>query len=382
MNNATGHAIDAGFEGLKSAIALMKQAGIQLAGVGSNLSTARTAVFHATPKGRIGMIGAVSGNNNGIASDLEGNMRQSLSGGWGMNPLRLSTWNTVTNEQFQQLKAMRDAIVARRGEIDLAHSNPIPMPRDRAADRVSVFGANFMVGPKIGEYHYEMNREDAEGNLIAMRNTKEYADFAIFTMHVHQMRLAFQGQLQDNYPTDFLMDFTHKLIDNGADMYVGHGNHALQGIEIYKGRPIFYGLGSMAQQQMMTEGSQEGADEIPPGMTPMEADELDLERLRRPSSMIGILATSTYQDGKLVEVRLYPMDLGTDKSRPWSQMGVARTPTPQMAQEILTKVQLYSKPFGTQIAIENGVGVIRISPESIVPVGGELRSKFPTGYRK
>jgi poly-gamma-glutamate synthesis protein (capsule biosynthesis protein) len=226
-----------------------------------------------------------------------------------------------------------------------------------------------------------MNRGDEEGNLLAVRNTKEYADFSIFTMHVHQNRFAFQGFNQDNYPTNFLIDFAHKLIDNGADMYVGHGNHAIQGVEIYKGRPIFYALGSLAQQQMMTEGSQEGSDEIPEGMTPMEADELDLERLRRAPSMIGLLATSTYQDGKLVEVRLHPMDLGTDKTRPWSKMGIAQTPSPQLAQEILAKVQLYSKPFGTQITIENGVGVIRVAPEATVPVGRELRSKFPAGYK-
>ena len=26
-------------------------------------------------------------------------------------------------------------------------------------------------------------------------------------------------------------------------MYVGHGNHTMQGVEIYKGKPIFYNVG-------------------------------------------------------------------------------------------------------------------------------------------
>jgi poly-gamma-glutamate synthesis protein (capsule biosynthesis protein) len=36
------------------------------------------------------------------------------------------------------------------------------------------------------------------------------------------------------------------------------------------------------------------------------------------------------------------------------------TPSPQMAQKVLEKLQRLSKPFGTKIAIENGVGIIRI----------------------
>ena len=57
------------------------------------------------------------------------------------------------------------------------------------------------------------------------------------------------------------------------------------------------------------------------------------------------------------------------------------TPTPARAREILAQIQEYSKPFGTQIAIEvdpigRPVGVIRIPRESIVPVGGQLRPSF------
>ena len=45
-------------------------------------------------------------------------------------------------------------------------------------------------------------------------------------------------------PSAFIVDFARKAIDAGADMYLGHGWHTFLGIEIYKGKPIFYGLGS------------------------------------------------------------------------------------------------------------------------------------------
>ena len=35
-----------------------------------------------------------------------------------------------------------------------------------------------------------------------------------------------------------------RLIDGGVDIVMGHHPHVLQGIEIYKGKPIFYSLGN------------------------------------------------------------------------------------------------------------------------------------------
>ena len=39
-----------------------------------------------------------------------------------------------------------------------------------------------------------------------------------------------------------------KCIDAGATTYIIHGPHQLRGIDIYKGRPIFYSLGNFIFQ--------------------------------------------------------------------------------------------------------------------------------------
>jgi hypothetical protein len=46
--------------------------------------------------------------------------------------------------------------------------------------------------------------------------------------------------------------------------------------------------------------------------------------------------------------------------RPGSQLGIPKKPTPAIAKRILDEVIEYSKPFGTKILVEDGVGVIRI----------------------
>jgi hypothetical protein len=88
------------------------------------------------------------------------------------------------------------------------------------------------------------------------------------------------------------------------------------------------------------------------------------------------VAHCTYEEGKLSEVLIYSVDLGVGKNRTWSRMSVARTPSPELALDILTKIQQFSEPFGTQISIENGVGVIRVPPEATVPVGAGIREKL------
>jgi hypothetical protein len=42
-------------------------------------------------------------------------------------------------------------------------------------------------------------------------------------------------------------------------------------------------------------------------------------------------------------------------------MGIPMTPRPEDAQRILRSLQEYSRRFGTAIAVENNVGVIRIA---------------------
>lgn len=44
----------------------------------------------------------------------------------------------------------------------------------------------------------------------------------------------------------YMTEIAHAAIDAGADIVVGHGPHHSLAIEVYKGRPIFYGLGSFS----------------------------------------------------------------------------------------------------------------------------------------
>ncbi len=83
---------------------------------------------------------------------------------------------------------------------------------------------------------------DADLAALAVTRAKEAADVVVVGMHwgvPHGWTAAFQSEL-----ADYQQPLAHRLIDAGADAIFGHHPHVLHGIEVYRGRPIFYSLGN------------------------------------------------------------------------------------------------------------------------------------------
>jgi poly-gamma-glutamate synthesis protein (capsule biosynthesis protein) len=270
-----------------------------------------------------------------------------------VNTLHLTTYHVVKPEHLQALRDISAGVFA-------------GAPAAGAADRFRFFDEWFQAGPNPGALHYEMNPNDERDILQSIRNGKVYADFLIATIHSHQTSdfcapcvgltsgslVPGMKEGVDHVAPDFLVRLAHDSIDAGADMFVAHGVHSLRGVEIYKGKPIFYGLSNFVFQFGLQFGA--GYDVL--------ANEKTMSSLEIQASQETVLTTSRFEDGRLAEVRLYPVDLGGSR-RPISRMGVPMTPAPEEAQRILKALQDYSKPYGTRITIEDNVGVIRIAAD-------------------
>ncbi len=76
----------------------------------------------------------------------------------------------------------------------------------------------------------------------------EYTDILseIKTLSDCDYRIAFihWGYEFMNYPNIDQKQFGHWLIDNGIDLVVGMHPHVAQGMEVYRGKPIYYSLGN------------------------------------------------------------------------------------------------------------------------------------------
>ena len=353
---------EAGYEARAKYLAPL---GVKVAGAGLNLSEARQPVFQETPKGLAALLVACPGID--LCGDGASNANDRRPARAGVNQLGLTVWNTVTAEQFKQLQAIRDSILARRTEPHVLV--PSADPPAELPGRLVLFGQNYMVADKPGDIHYELDPASEQRQILDVRNAKEFADFVVFHMHDHHNRYSFQHYTLDNYPVDYMQPFLHKLIDNGLDMYVGSGNHTMQGIEIYKGRPIFYNLGNLGRDTNRTptnpgggEGSMTGTERLEQGRNPVSWNDI---------ASTAYIANTTYKDGRLAEIRIYPVDIGLGE-RPWSREHVPQTPSPERARLILERLQKFSQPFGTKISIENNIGIIRVPADATTDIGGDL----------
>lgn len=353
--------------------AALDAVGIVHAGSGSNLEEARAARFIDTPKGRIGMVGMVSVGTNPATGSNSASYRVGNSGGSpGANPINLTRYYVVSQAQLDALRKVRDSIYENRKNV----SSPAELPPDEPRDRLQLFGVWYKVGAVPGSLSYTMNPTDLRDTLRSIRNGKFYADFMVATIHTHDGHSAVQSKTgyyvgtqwrgfedyPSEYPPDFLVDLAHQCIDNGADAFVGHGIHVLRGIEIYKGKPIYYGLSDFIFQVNLMMGPDTGAyrpaDPSGPDLTAAEVAYLRWDPVLQPRNLEGVLATAHYDGARLLEVRLYPVDL--KYADPISRRGNPHLATGDVARQILGRLQERSKPFGTQIAIEGDIGVIRV----------------------
>ncbi len=66
------------------------------------------------------------------------------------------------------------------------------------------------------------------------------------------------GVEYQHYANQVQKNIAHALIDAGADVIIGHHPHVVQGIEVYKNRPIFYSLGNFIFDQYFSRDTQIG----------------------------------------------------------------------------------------------------------------------------
>src|SRR5262245_6810152 len=355
VNRANNHLFDSEAAGMFSTNKLLDEAGIVHAGSGATLSQAAAPSFLDLPKGRVAYIGMHT--PNGVASfrlaatEREGN----LGGRPGLNMLRYSDAIIVTPQQLADLKRIRGELFDAKSRYD----NPRQLPRNEAADRVLFPNSNsgredevFRAakdGEIAGTIDFTMNKEDLTRILRSVRNAKKVSDFTIATIHAHQNQSVAEEFHLSTRPPAFLVDLAHQTIDNGADAFVGHGPHTLRGIEIYKGKPIFYGMSEFFREMQWELDEEFG-----------QADGSSSSRAANGAqSHESILGLSRYESGKLTEVRVYPIDLRYDG--PDSTLGIPRIATGELGKKILERVQRLSKELGTTITIENNIGVIRIA---------------------
>ncbi len=231
-------------------------------------------------------------------------------------------------------------------------------PGAARGETIGLGGVRFVEGPEPGVATVP-HQGDLEEILDVVREAQRQAEWVIVTSHSHE------GAGDRNVPADFLVEVARAVIDAGADMFVGHGPHVLRGIEIRAGKPILYSLANFIFQNETVElqpHDNYAAFDLGHDADPGEFQDVRIEAMgggfpADPAYWESVLAVPEFADGSLVEVRLHPVTLGHGEER-WVR-GRPILASAETGRRILEELAELSAPYGTTIAIEDGVGVIR-----------------------
>ncbi|MEL6341754.1 MAG: CapA family protein [Myxococcota bacterium] len=105
-------------------------------------------------------------------------------------------------------------------------------------------------------------------------------------MHVPYKQETFYGENRGH-----LREFTHTVVDAGADLVLGHGPHVLRGVEVYNDRLIAYSLGNFATYGRFNLSGNLGIGAV-----------LEVQ-LDREGQFLGGRVLSTRQEGEGIPVK-------------------------------------------------------------------------------
>jgi poly-gamma-glutamate capsule biosynthesis protein CapA/YwtB (metallophosphatase superfamily) len=340
---ANNHVNDFGVDGMRSTVAALSKTNFVYAGVGENLALARKPGYLDTPKGRVAIISTAS---TFPAPIVAGPQRKDMPGRPGLNPLRHTITYTVPQGTYDTISTLRGPGGSNMGE--------------SGSGALTFGGAEYVVGDQI-KINSRANKEDIEELQASVRDADQQADWVVVSIHAHEGA----GPQEQWKPAEFVVEFAHAMIDAGADMVVGHGPHILRGIEVYKGKPIFYSLANFIFENDLVE--LQPADNYDKTDLGPDALPSDYFSKRSKNDTVGFPANRKYwqsvlaqvvydNDRTLKEVRLHPVSMGFGQPR--SKRGQPYPSPAAEADQIFKDLEQVCAPFGTTVSYKNGVGTL------------------------
>ena len=299
------HSFDLKVAGVQNTLREVKSRNIVHAGIGNNVEEATAPGYLKTPKGTIALVA--------MASGLIAEGGSATANRPGVNELRIEAGGKP-NESTSELPAQ---------------------PGN------------------------EPNAEDKQRILQSIRDAHQHADLVVVYEHNHvflnrPFGALFSEELPERLaPADWLKKWTHEEVDAGADIIVMHGAPLLHGVEIYKGRPIFYDLGNFIFN-------------VPP--TNIQLDE--------PINWESAVAHVTFQGKNLQSITFQPIvmnkigqgepDLHDEHTNNLflQTRGLPKLATGDQARYILQRLADASRPFGTKVLVKGDTAEINLKSGS------------------
>jgi poly-gamma-glutamate synthesis protein (capsule biosynthesis protein) len=174
---------------------------------------------------------------------------------------------------------------------------------------------------------------DVTRNLDAIAKADKDGKRVLVCLHNHEW-----GDDMQQVP-EWTQRFAHQCIDAGAALFFSHGAPLLKGIEIYRGKPVFHGLGSIVFHTSKAIG------------------------FYAPPVWESIIAHITFEGGRLSGLELVPValnDKGDAPERHLETRGRPRIARGADATRILERFRSLSKDFGTTLELRDDRGYLTL----------------------
>lgn len=351
LSAANNHALDYSYGGLERTMHYLNEAGFPFAGIGGNLSDASRPVYLDTCEGRYALIACTLSFH---PENMAGNQTASLPGRPGVNGIRVSRRYRLPKEQMTQLRGIADALRINFKDDIIRAEGYLPQLKEGEQP----FGEMMFEEAEKAEIVSRLDETDMKRITDAVAEARFMADYVVVAMHTHEL---YGTSKEDVDPLS--VDFAHRCIDAGADAMIGTGPHLLRPMEIYRGKPVFYCLGDFIIQL-------ETVLRAPDGM--FAKQHLDgnsrLDTLFNARSGNGkrglcydpvmfqsVIPCWETENGRLSKMVLMPIE--EQFALPRSRGG---WPVKDTASGILERFAAMCRPWGVEIRMENGLGVVSL----------------------
>jgi len=336
LTKANNHALDWGKRGMFATLAELDQSGIASAGAGSSRESAQRPAYFETPAGRIALVSLAS---TYVDIAQAGEAGGAFAARPGIFSYRTRAITAVLPEDFEVLRRIANSQGISDGEID---------GRAHLINDDILLGQEWFRSSTTPGLIYEPNEQDHRDLLTAVRFAKQTADIVVVGLHAHETAT---GSAADRCPPEFVTRLHHDCIDEGADLAFTTGPHVVRGLEIYRGKPIFYGMASFFLELETGHGSNpddlRAAGKITGEKTPGEDFH---DAIPVPVEWYdSIIAEVEFSNGQLLAGRVYPLRLSQHES-PRLQ-GHPRLAQGEDARRILEQFRADSDQFHTSITI-------------------------------
>lgn len=342
---ANNHAGDYGVAGLLRTIKELDQRNMVHAGIGHNLAESRMPAYLQCVGATVSILACTS---SFVMGQEATNQRPDLQGRPGINPLHFDTVYEVLPEHHSALHEIASGLGLEQQRLERI-TKGFDWPSD---PDFAILGKLRFKAAEKPAIRTTANKRDVDDLARWVREARGRSDIVVMSIHSHE-----QGA-NDEVAPEFFQPVARRMIDEGADIVVGHGPHMLRGIEVYKGKPIFYSLGNFYGQSDLVsrfasdvfERYRVKDDETPSSIVNSRTDNdrksFPAER-RYWETIMPILQFGN--DGG-ISVVLHAITLGF--GQPVHRRGMPALARGQEALSILQRVSDLSAPYGTHIEID------------------------------